>query len=180
MFNFIHYTNIFVIVPHNCLQCSFQVSFSSIITPRYLYVTVLSIAFLFKFITKDSVLTCLFVINIYFVLEMFSESLFAISQSTTFVISWLTEFCNFPRLLSLWTNTVSSAKSILFIEFDFGKSFTNIKKNSGPKIDPWGAYVKQRFVAADGLFDFVGRSSRKRGVGAFQNARKTVAVKQNL
>ena len=29
-------------------------------------------------------------------------------------------------------------KSILFTEFDFGKSFINIKKNNGPKIDPWG------------------------------------------
>ena len=46
-------------------------------------------------------LTCLFVINTYFVLEIFSKSLFAVSQSITFVISWLTEFCNFPRLLSL-------------------------------------------------------------------------------
>ena len=53
---------------------------------------------------------------------------FAVSQSIAFVISWLTEFCTFPRLLSLWTKTVSPAKSILFIEFDFGKSFINIKK----------------------------------------------------
>jgi len=53
------------------------------------------------FITKDFVLAGLFVINIYFVLEIFSESLFAVSQSITFVISRLTEFCYFPRLLLL-------------------------------------------------------------------------------
>jgi len=40
-----------------------------------------------EFITKDSVPTCLFVINISFVFEMFSESLFAVSQSITFVIA---------------------------------------------------------------------------------------------
>ena len=39
-----------------------------------LYVTAFSMRFLFTFITKDSLLACLFVINMYFVLEMFSES----------------------------------------------------------------------------------------------------------
>ena len=74
--------------------------------------------------TKDSVLTCLFAINIYFVLEIFSESSFAaIGQSITFVIP---EFCNFPGLLSLWTKTVSSAKSLVFIKFEFDKPFVNI------------------------------------------------------
>jgi len=45
---------------------------------------------------KGSYAYMLFVINIYFVLEIFSESLFAVSQSITFVISQLAEFCKFP------------------------------------------------------------------------------------
>jgi len=48
-----------------------------------------------------------------FCFETFSESLFADSQFITFVISRLTEFCNFSRLFSLCTKTVSSAKSIV-------------------------------------------------------------------
>jgi len=47
--------------------------------------------------------------------------------------------CNFTRLLSLWTKTISSAKSIVIIEFDFGKSFININERNGPKIEFWGA-----------------------------------------
>jgi len=46
-------------------------------------------------------LACLLVINEYFVLEILSESLFAVSQYIAFVISKLTEVYNFPRLLSL-------------------------------------------------------------------------------
>jgi len=81
--------------------------------------------------------------NIYFVYEIFSESLFAVkifseslfavnifseslfavsqsdtfavSQSDTFAISRATEFCNFSKLLSLWTKTVWSVKSMVFI-----------------------------------------------------------------
>jgi len=73
-------------------------------------------------IAKDS---CLFVINIYFILEIFSESLFVLSQSIVSVISQLNEFCHFSRLLSLWNKTASSVKSIVFIKFEFGKSFIN-------------------------------------------------------
>ena len=87
---------------------------------------------------KGSYAYMLFVINIYFVLEIFSESLFAVSQSITFVISRLTEFCNFPWLLLPWTKTVSSAKSIVFIEIDFCKLFINIKKTMGLKLSPGG------------------------------------------
>ena len=83
-------------------------------------------------------LVCLFVTNIYSVLKIFSESLFEVSQSITFAISQLIEFCNFPRLLSLWTKTVSSAKSLVFIKFQFGKSFINNKKNNGPEIELCG------------------------------------------
>jgi len=55
----------------------------------------------------------------------------------TFVISRLTEFCNFSRLLfSLCTETVSSAKSIVFMKLEFGKSFINIKKTKGLKLNP--------------------------------------------
>jgi len=43
----------------------------------------------------------------------------------------INQLCNFPRLLSLSIKNVSSAKSILFMEFDFGKSFIIIKKKMG-------------------------------------------------
>jgi len=43
---------------------------------------------------KDSVFACLLVINIYFVLEIFNENLFAVSQIITFAISRLTEFAH--------------------------------------------------------------------------------------
>jgi len=92
----------------------------------------------FTFVSKESVLACVFMTNIYFVLEIFNESLFAFNQSIAFVISQFKEFCNFSRLLSLRTKTVSSAKNIVFIRFEFGKSFINNKKNEGPKIEPWG------------------------------------------
>jgi len=55
----------------------------------------------FAFVAKDSVLTCLFVINIYFVSEISIENLFPVSQSIAFVNSRLIEFYVFPRLLSL-------------------------------------------------------------------------------
>ena len=77
--------------------------------------------------------TCLFVITIYFVLEILSESLFAVSQSIACVISQLSELFKFPRLLSLWTKTVSSAKSIVLIKFECGKWFINNKKDKGLK-----------------------------------------------
>jgi len=45
---------------------------------------------------------CMFVCDQHiFCFGIFSERLLAVSQSITFVISQLTEFYNFPRLLSL-------------------------------------------------------------------------------
>ena len=41
-------------------------------------------------------LRCLFVINKYFVKEICSESLFAVSKPITFVVSQLTKFVIFP------------------------------------------------------------------------------------
>ena len=99
MFNFIHYTDIFGYSTTQLFIMLFSSQFFVCITPRYFLVKVLSIRLLFTFTTKDPVLTCLFVINIYFVLEIISESLFVVSQSIPFVISRLTKFCNFPRLL---------------------------------------------------------------------------------
>jgi len=58
------------------------------------------------------VLACLFVINTYFVLEIFNESLCAVSQSIAFVTSQLTEFYNYPRLaiVTLNKNCITSEK----------------------------------------------------------------------
>jgi len=49
------------------------------------------------FISKQSVVICAFMINIYLVFEMSSESLFAIGQSITYAIQQTTGFCNFSK-----------------------------------------------------------------------------------
>ena len=53
------------------------------------------------FVSKDSVLTRLFVMNIYFVLEIICENLFAVSQSITLALSQVTEICSFSKLMAL-------------------------------------------------------------------------------
>jgi len=62
---------------------------------------ILSIRLSFTFILKESVLTCFLVIKICFVLEIFSEGVFAINQSVTSATSRLTRFCHFTKLLPL-------------------------------------------------------------------------------
>jgi len=64
----------------------------------------------------------------------------------TFVISQLTEFCKFPRLLTLCIETSSPVKSIVFIRFDVGKSFTHKNKNNEPKIESCGTLAKIDFI----------------------------------
>jgi len=54
------------------LQCSFHVIFSSAITANYLQINILSIRLPFAFNSKKSVLTFLFVIDIYLVSQTFS------------------------------------------------------------------------------------------------------------
>jgi len=83
MYNFIHYTDIFGYSTTQLFTVLFPSQFFIYNYTKVLVSQVFSIRLLFTFVTKDSVLTCLFVINVYFVLEIFSQSLFVVSQSIT-------------------------------------------------------------------------------------------------
>ena len=87
MFNFIHYTNIFGYSTTQLFTILFPSQFFI-----YNYTKVLVSHSSFNTISvyiyyKGFSAHMLFVINIYFVLDTFSESLFAVSQSITFVVS---------------------------------------------------------------------------------------------
>ena len=81
MFNFIHHTNIF---GYSTTQLFTKLFPSQIFIYNHYKVLVCQSSFntsmLFTSITKDSLLACLFVINIYFVLEILSGNLFAVSR----------------------------------------------------------------------------------------------------
>jgi len=89
MFKLIHYTNIFGCSTTQLFTKLFPSQFFIAITPRYLSVNQGSFnTIIICIYCKGSVLTCLSVINIYFLLEILSENLFAVSQSITFVVSF--------------------------------------------------------------------------------------------
>jgi len=86
MFNCIHYINIFGYSTTKPFTILFPRQFFIYNCTNLLVIQRSFNRLQFTFISKESVLTCLFVINIYFVLEIFNESLFAVSQSVAFVI----------------------------------------------------------------------------------------------
>jgi len=84
MVNVIHYTNIF---GYSTTQLFTMLFPSQFFIYNYTKVLVSQTSFntIYVYIYfKGFMLTCLFVINTYFVLEIFSESLFAVSQSITY------------------------------------------------------------------------------------------------
>ena len=123
-------------------MCSFQDSRSSTMRPKYLNLFTRLISEPSTRTAIKSVVLCTFrfvPIIINSVLSAFKLSLLLFSQSHIFTMSGINLYST-SETLSIVADALVSSAYIVISAFStqFGKSFINIMKSNGPKIDPCG------------------------------------------
>ena len=113
----------------------------SITTPRYLTECTLSseTPLIVRLKSISTVLAGCLLIIMKFVLLKLRDSLFRRNQLSTFWSSLFTRFSRFSKLLSDRVKYVSSTNKVVSNSEQFGISFMYIRKNNGPRLDPWGS-----------------------------------------